>query len=119
MQRVDKDALVKRPVKPIEIEDEADNDDDAPPPMPQPEEKKEKPKRERKAPAQGLQRAAKHVKPASNEYVVKRIVKESKQGRKSMYLVEWKDYPNEKDWTWEPAANLKSNVVFEQWKKGQ
>ena len=110
MQQIDTEKLVKRPAKPPTAK-RPDNVE----PAEQPEEKKEK--RERKAPAPGMQRAAKVLKQASDEYVVKRIIKEAKQGNRKLYLVEWKDYPNEKDYTWEPASNLAGNVTYLAWKE--
>jgi hypothetical protein len=118
MQRVDKDALVKRPTpqRPALDEDEAGPDhNDAPPPPALPVEEKKRMPRERKAPAQGLQRAARHIETkqplAADEFEVKRIVKQSKVGNRYQYLVEWTGYPDAKDYTWEPTKNLAKNVV--------
>ncbi len=39
-------------------------------------------------------------------YVVKRIRDERQTNGKVQVLIEWEDYPDKKDWTWEPKTNL-------------
>jgi 2EXR family/Chromo (CHRromatin Organisation MOdifier) domain len=55
------------------------------------------------------------------EYVPKRFVaqRETPDGRE--ILVEWEDWPDEKDWTWEPATNLQEDApeMMKAWKSSR
>ena len=51
------------------------------------------------------------------EYVVEKIHSSKKKNDKKMYLVEWKDYPDKKDYTWEPIENLDDCTVFQEYKR--
>ena len=42
----------------------------------------------------------------SEEYTPEEIVRSQKFGRTIEYLIRWEGYPEEKDWTWEPAEHL-------------
>jgi len=54
----------------------------------------------------------------TSEYVPKRFVaqRETPDGRE--ILVEWEDWPDEKDWTWEPVSNLQEDApeMMKAWK---
>ncbi|KAL1526471.1 hypothetical protein AB1Y20_015181 [Prymnesium parvum] len=42
------------------------------------------------------------------DYVVKKIHNVKAHRSRLLYLIEWETFPNEADYTWEPAANLPS-----------
>ena len=50
-----------------------------------------------------------------NSYDVEAIHGTKGKGKTLMYLVEWEGYPEEKDRTWEPVANLAQNHVLAEW----
>ena len=55
-------------------------------------------------------------------FVVKRIHKHSgktQENSKMMFLVEWEDYPDQEDWTWEPWTNLMANELLHQYLKAK
>ncbi len=52
-----------------------------------------------------------------HEFTVKAIHGTQKVKGTTFYITEWYGFPNQKDFTYEPASNLKGNVVFNKWKK--
>ena len=45
-------------------------------------------------------------------YVVKSIKGKKTENRKIKYLIQWKGYPKEADWTWEPKTELVKNKMI-------
>jgi hypothetical protein len=52
------------------------------------------------------------------EYIPKRFVAQRDTPDGPEILVEWEDYPDEKDWTWEPVSNLQEDApeMVKAWK---
>jgi hypothetical protein len=48
-----------------------------------------------------------------NQYIVSKIRDHRKVGRNNQYLVQWKGYPKEVDWTWENQQDLPKLVIDE------
>ncbi len=55
----------------------------------------------------------------SDEYTPKAVRDIVKTGTTIQYLIEWEDYPDIKDWTLEPRANVEGcpALVWKFWKK--
>ncbi|KAE8449162.1 hypothetical protein EG329_008546 [Mollisiaceae sp. DMI_Dod_QoI] len=47
-----------------------------------------------------------NIQDEEDEYVPERIIAERKITEDIEYLICWEDYPDEKDWTWEPEENI-------------
>ena len=54
----------------------------------------------------------------TSEYVPKRFVAQRETPDGPEILVEWEDWPDEKDWTWEPVSNLQEDApeMMKAWK---
>jgi hypothetical protein len=50
----------------------------------------------------------------SAEYDVDQIMGSTKKGRRVLYLVKWRDYPDRRDWTNEPFDNFSSEGALEE-----
>jgi 5-methylcytosine-specific restriction endonuclease McrA len=56
-----------------------------------------------------------------SEFIVEKIHSKKRKDDIEVYLVEWENYPNRKDYTWEPVENLEECSVFQKYieKNGQ
>lgn len=54
----------------------------------------------------------KKPKPSHTPFIVYKIKGKKKSGNRVYYQVQWKGFPQEKDWTWEPKTTFMRNETL-------
>lgn len=53
---------------------------------------------------------------SGEEYIVEKILAQKKRGKKTLYLIKWKDWPDSSN-TWEPEEHLSCPELLEEFKR--